>query len=114
MSVLVEDRPRRPSSSRARTVLKSQDGSLASAHVYLKPSLDAPELIAHELEHILEQLDGVDLQAQAGNGVVWKAAMAPSRRGARSRRAGASHAKSRWVLTSVTFVTGRSNTRPID
>ena len=44
-----------------------------SAQVYLKPSLDAPEFIAHELEHILEQLDGVDLQAQAGNGVVWKA-----------------------------------------
>ena len=35
--------------------------------------MDAAELIAHELEHILEQLDGVDLQAQAGNGVVWKA-----------------------------------------
>ena len=43
------------------------------AQVYLQPSVDATELIAHELEHILEQLDGVDLQAQAGNGVVWKA-----------------------------------------
>jgi TolB protein len=71
--VLPEDLPRRPSSSRARTVLGHQDGSLVSARVYLKPSLDAVELIAHELEHILEQLDGVDLQAQAGNGVVWKA-----------------------------------------
>jgi Tol biopolymer transport system component len=70
--VLPEDLPRRPSLSRARTVLGRKDSSLASANVYLKPSLDAPELIAHELEHILEQLDGVDLQAQAGNGVVWK------------------------------------------
>jgi hypothetical protein len=30
----------------------------------------APELIAHEMEHILEQLEGVDLQARGG--VVWK------------------------------------------
>jgi Tol biopolymer transport system component len=72
VSVLVEDRPRPSSFSRARTVLKYQDGSLVSAHVYLKPSLEAAELIAHELEHILEQLDGVDLEVQAGNGVVWK------------------------------------------
>jgi Tol biopolymer transport system component len=41
-------------------------------HVYLKPSTNSPELIAHELEHILEQLDGVNLEAQAGNGAVWK------------------------------------------
>jgi len=74
VGVLVEDLPRPASSSKARTVLRHQDGSLVSAQVYLKPSLDdAPEFIAHELEHILEQLDGVDLQAQAGNGVVWKA-----------------------------------------
>jgi Tol biopolymer transport system component len=73
VSVLVEDLPRPASSSKARTVLGHQDGSLVSARVYLKPSLDAAELIAHELEHILEQLDGVDLQAQGGNGVVWKA-----------------------------------------
>ena len=72
VSVLVEDLPRPASSSKARTVLKHQDGSLVSARVYLKPSLDAAELIAHELEHVMEQLDGVDLQAQAGNGVVWK------------------------------------------
>jgi Tol biopolymer transport system component len=70
--VLPEDLPRRPS-SRARTVLARKDSSLVSANVYLTPSLDAPELIAHELEHILEQLDGVDLQAQAGNDAVWKA-----------------------------------------
>ena len=57
VSVLVEDLPRPASSSKARTVLTHQDGSLVSAHVYLKPSLDAAELIAHEMEHILEQLD---------------------------------------------------------
>ena len=73
LSVLVEDLPRPAPSYKARTLLRHQDGSLVSAQVYLTPSSDAPEFIAHELEHILEQLDGVDLQAQAGNGVVWKA-----------------------------------------
>jgi Tol biopolymer transport system component len=73
LSVLVEDLPRPSASFKARTLLRHQDGLLVSAQVYLKPSLDAPEFIAHELEHILEQLDGVDLQAQAGNSDVWKA-----------------------------------------
>ena len=73
LSVLVEDLPRPAPSYKARTLLSHQDGAMMSAQVYLKPTLDAPEFIAHELEHILEQLDGVDLQAQAGNGVVWKA-----------------------------------------
>jgi Tol biopolymer transport system component len=72
VSVLVEDRPGRALSVDARTVLTHQDGSLTVAHVYLKPSSNAAELIAHEIEHILEQLDGVDLKAQAGNGAVWK------------------------------------------
>jgi len=67
--VLVEDR--RSLSFNARTVLTHQHHSLALAEVYLKPSLDAAELIAHEMEHIVEQLDGVDLEAQAGNGAVW-------------------------------------------
>jgi Tol biopolymer transport system component len=74
LSVLVEDLPRPAPSYKARSLLRHQDGSLVSVQVYLKPSLDAPEFIAHELEHIIEQLDGVDLQAQAGyGGAVWKA-----------------------------------------
>jgi Tol biopolymer transport system component len=72
VSVLDKDLPRPAWTSTARTVLRHQGGSLVSAHIYLKPSVNAAELIAHEMEHILEQLDGVDLQAQAGNGVVWK------------------------------------------
>ncbi len=43
-----------------------------SAQVYLRPDLGVTEFIAHELEHIVEQLDGVDLKAQAGNGEVWR------------------------------------------
>ena len=72
VSLLPEYLPDRALASNARTVLRHQDGSLVAALVHLKPSLNATELIAHEMEHILEQLDGVDLQAQAGNGVVWK------------------------------------------
>ena len=72
VSLLPEYLPDRTLASNARTVLRIQDGSLVAALVHLNPSLNATELIAHELEHILEQLDGVNLQAQAGNGVVWK------------------------------------------
>jgi Tol biopolymer transport system component len=70
--VLVEDQPRLAQSSNARTVLTHRGGSLVSAHVYLKPSPRAMEFIAHELEHVLERLDGVDLQTQAGSGMAWK------------------------------------------
>jgi hypothetical protein len=40
--------------------------------VQIQPLEDIPELIAHELEHIIEQLDGVELDVQAtlpGTGV---------------------------------------------
>ena len=72
VSVLVEDTPGRSLAFHARTVLSHQYGLLVSAQVYLQPGLGAAEFIAHELEHILERLDGVDLQAQVGNGAVWK------------------------------------------
>jgi hypothetical protein len=67
-----EDQPARASFANARTALTFQGNVPLAAHVYLKPSTNSPELIAHELEHILEQLDGVNLEAQAGNGGVWK------------------------------------------
>jgi Tol biopolymer transport system component len=69
---IVEEQPQRDLLIRARTELTRQAGSLEWARVYLPSSPDAIELIAHEVEHILEQLDCVDLAAQAGNGVVWK------------------------------------------
>jgi hypothetical protein len=46
------------------TITRSQSGDL-SAIVRIKDVEHAPELIAHELEHIIEQLDGVDLGAMA-------------------------------------------------
>jgi hypothetical protein len=67
----LEDPQRRPS-FRARTVLARDKGVVVAAHVFLYPSPDAVELIAHEFEHVLESLDGVDLEAHVGSGNVWK------------------------------------------
>jgi hypothetical protein len=67
----LEDPQRRPS-FRARTVLARDHGVVVAAQIFLNPSPDAVELIAHEIEHVLEQLDGVDLEAQVGSGNVWK------------------------------------------
>jgi hypothetical protein len=67
----LEDSQRRPS-FRARTVLARDQGVVVAAQIFLYPSPDAIELIAHEIEHVLEQLDGVDLEAQVGSGNVWK------------------------------------------
>jgi len=72
VTVSRDDQPTRASFANARTALTFQGDVPLAAQVYLKPSTNTPELIAHELEHILEQLDGVDLKAQVGNGGVWK------------------------------------------
>jgi len=58
--------------ARASTAIARVDGGLRSADVLVRPgdSLAVVELIGHEFEHILEQLDGVDLGAWVGhNGV---------------------------------------------
>ena len=68
--VLPEDRVRPTTGVDARTVFTFDRGALVSAHIYLR--MTTTERLAHEMEHIVEQLDGIDLQRQAGNGVVWK------------------------------------------
>jgi hypothetical protein len=45
-------------------IRRYQHGRILAA-VRIPSSVRVPELIAHELEHVLEQLDGVDLHAQA-------------------------------------------------
>ncbi len=45
-------------------IRRYQHGRIFAA-VRIPTSFRAPELIAHELEHVLEQLDGVDLRAKA-------------------------------------------------
>ena len=45
-------------------------GTPQRATVYLELTLwRAPELLAHEIEHVLEQIDGVNLRALASTGV---------------------------------------------
>jgi Tol biopolymer transport system component len=70
--VLAEDQPRPSLGSHARTAFTFRGGAVLTAHVYLRMTPQVSRFIAHEMEHILEQLDGVDLRAQDGNGVVWK------------------------------------------
>jgi hypothetical protein len=56
--------PPQISSLRAMTRLKRNAKGHLTANVDLAFSRDTEELIAHEFEHIIEQLDGVDLAAQ--------------------------------------------------
>lgn len=51
--------------SAVTVVIRRRDGGLAEAHVSLTLSRNVVELIAHEFEHVLEQLDGVDLAMMA-------------------------------------------------
>jgi hypothetical protein len=57
---------------RARTDIGISADRRVIASVAIRPLENLPELIAHEFEHILEQIDGVDLRARselAGTGV---------------------------------------------
>jgi Tol biopolymer transport system component len=69
--VVQDDRPKRPFFA-ARSSLSFRGATLASADVFVDLSLDAPALVAHEFEHIVEQLDGANLAEQADNEAVWK------------------------------------------
>jgi hypothetical protein len=50
---------------RARTQITQVEGNRLLATVEINPLGDFMELLAHELEHIIEQLDGVDLAARS-------------------------------------------------
>jgi hypothetical protein len=50
---------------RARTQIAQAEGNRLLATVEINPLGDFMELLAHELEHIIEQLDGVDLAARS-------------------------------------------------
>lgn len=71
VNLLLEELSRRPS-HRARAAMEYRSGLLVSVTIHLT-SFDEPvELIAHEIEHVIEQLDGIDLEAHARTGTVWK------------------------------------------
>jgi Tol biopolymer transport system component len=55
----------RQSSVRASTEMSRKNGTLTLARVVVFSPLDAVELIAHEIEHIIEQLDGVEFLGSA-------------------------------------------------
>jgi len=59
---------------RARSAITRVDGQLRTAIVEVPAasSVQQAELVAHEFEHILEQLDGVDLAAWAGRSGVYR------------------------------------------
>jgi YD repeat-containing protein len=60
------DPPPRRSTHRATTRLsRDAQGNLTAAVIAIGPLEDTQELIAHEFEHVIEQLDGVDLAARA-------------------------------------------------
>jgi hypothetical protein len=54
-----------PQGTRARTRFVRERGGALTAHVEIPPLDDGFELIAHEIEHVIEQLDGIDLAARA-------------------------------------------------
>jgi hypothetical protein len=63
---------RSPERMRARTSLKTVPDGRRYATVEIEALHDPVELIAHEIEHVIEWLDGVDLRARAalpGTGV---------------------------------------------
>ena len=66
VNLLMEELARHPSSYHARAAMKRQSGALVSVNIHLTRFEDPIELIAHEIEHVIEQLEGVDLGAQAG------------------------------------------------
>jgi hypothetical protein len=71
LSVNVRIDPAIPSSCRAFTMINRR-GRGIRADVHLPPGSDHSELLAHEFEHLLEQIEGLDLRRLArvkGSGV---------------------------------------------
>jgi hypothetical protein len=56
----------------AQTVITRYDAGAIRAEVTLRFSEDYMLLLAHEFEHIIEQVEGVDLREQAASGRAWR------------------------------------------
>jgi hypothetical protein len=50
---------------RARAIVKRFSSGIVLAEIELKTPYELPELLAHEFEHVIEQMDGVDLRQLA-------------------------------------------------
>jgi hypothetical protein len=57
--------------ARARTTIFRFSAGALRAEVVLQFGQDYRELLAHEFEHVLEQLDGIDLRLEAQHGRAW-------------------------------------------
>jgi len=56
---------------RAETTIRRYEAGAVRADVRIAFGQDYRELIAHEFEHIIEQLDGVDLRSETEHGRAW-------------------------------------------
>ena len=59
---------RLPAFRRAETTISRYDSGFIRARVVVPPGTDFIELLAHELEHVVEQIEGVDLTALTRTG----------------------------------------------
>jgi hypothetical protein len=62
---------RLPGIVRAMSTIQRYKSGALRADVRIAPGQDYRELIAHEFEHIIEQIDGVDLREEAASGRAW-------------------------------------------
>jgi hypothetical protein len=58
--------------ARGQTVIHRYEAGGLRAEVFLQFGADYAELLAHEFEHILEQVDGVVLSDEIGSGRAWR------------------------------------------
>jgi len=56
----------------AQTIISRYDAGAIRAEVTLRFSGDYLLLLAHEFEHILEQVEGIDLHEEAASGRAWR------------------------------------------
>jgi hypothetical protein len=58
-------------SGRAETVIRRYRTGTIRAEVSVQFGENYDELLAHEFEHVIEQMDGVDLRAETADGRAW-------------------------------------------
>jgi hypothetical protein len=60
--------------ARARTSIRQNQWGVLAAEIEIRSVPDLTELLAHEFEHLIEQLDGADLKALARKGMAHRLA----------------------------------------
>lgn len=98
--------------ARAQTVINHYEFGAILAEVTLCFAGDYQELLAHEFEHILEQVDGVDLRAEVASGRAWRTPCgAFETRRVQRRRPRPTGARPAWLAPPVRLM-HQSNERP--